>query len=92
MSTDMESDGNGPQTPTHITLELSEDGEVWIVRDEETGVTTEGDTREHALEMLDDAVAAYKGEAGRPPTDEELRELDIDPEENTSGELPDILE
>jgi predicted RNase H-like HicB family nuclease len=34
----------------------------------ETGITTEGETREHALEMLDDAVAAYRGEAGRPPT------------------------
>ncbi|MFA9518392.1 type II toxin-antitoxin system HicB family antitoxin [Halopenitus sp. H-Gu1] len=72
-------------------MELSEDGEVWIITDEETGVTTEGETREHALEMLDDAVAAYKGEAGRSPTDEELRELGIDPEENTSGELPNVL-
>jgi hypothetical protein len=39
--------------------------------------------------MLDEAVAAYKGEAGREPTDEELREVGIDPEQNTSGSLED---
>jgi predicted RNase H-like HicB family nuclease len=91
MGTDTGVEENGPTTPTHITMELSEDGEMWIITDEDTGVTTQGETREHALEMIDDAVAAYKGEAGRPPTDEELRELGIDPEENTSGELPDVL-
>jgi len=76
-------------SPTHISLERSEDGEVWLVRDEETGVATEGETRQHALEMLDEAVAAYKGEAGREPTDKELREVGIDPEQNTSGSLED---
>lgn len=62
MSTDSGSDGDSPQTPTRITLELSEDGEVWNVRDEDTGVATQGETREEALEMLDDAVALHKGE------------------------------
>ena len=84
--------GEDPETagvPTRISLELSKDGEVWLVRDEETGVATEGETRQQALEMLDDAVAAYKGEAGREPTDEELREAGIDLEQNTSGSLED---
>ena len=91
MSIESDDDPENPGVPTRISLELSEDGEMWLVRDEETGVATEGETRQHALEMLDDAVAAYNGEAGREPTDEELRERGIDPEDNTSGELPDIL-
>jgi len=34
------------------------------------------------------------GEIGREPTDEELRELGIDPEENATGDTkpPDVLE
>lgn len=91
MSIESDDDPENPGVPTRISLELSEDGEMWLVRDEETGVATEGETRQQALEMLDDAVAAYNGEAGREPTDEELRERGIDPEDNTSGELPDIL-
>ena len=91
MSIESDDDPENPGVPTRISLELSDDGEVWLVRDEETGVATEGETRQQALEMLDDAVAAYNGEAGREPTDEELRERGIDPEDNTSGELPDIL-
>lgn len=91
MSIESDDDPENPGVPTRISLELSEDGEMWLVRDEETGVATEGETRQQALEMLDDAVAAYNGESGREPTDEELRERGIDPEDNTSGELPDIL-
>jgi predicted RNase H-like HicB family nuclease len=65
----------------------------WVITDIETGVTTQGETRQEALEMLDDAVAAYKGEAGHEPTDEELRELGIDPNDNKTGdgELPDFM-
>lgn len=38
-------------------------------------------------------VAALEGEAGREPTDEELRALGIDPADNTPGrgDLPDVL-
>jgi predicted RNase H-like HicB family nuclease len=66
----------------------------WVITDIETGVTTQGETRQEALEMLDDAVAAYKGEAGHEPTDEELRELGIDPNDNKTddGELPDFMQ
>ena len=88
MSIESDDDPENPGVPTRISLELSEDGEVWLVRDEETGVATEGETRQHALEMLDEAVAAYNG-AGRKPTDKELREVGIDPEQNTSGSLED---
>jgi predicted RNase H-like HicB family nuclease len=89
MSIESDDDPENAGIPTRISLELSDDGEGWLVRDEETGVATEGETRQHALEMLDDAVAAYKGESGREPTDEELREVGIDPEQNTSGSIED---
>ncbi|WP_430503970.1 type II toxin-antitoxin system HicB family antitoxin [Haloparvum sp. PAK95] len=80
MSTETGGNGDGPMPPTHITLELSVDGDVWIVTDEETGVTTQGETREEALEMLDEAVVLRKGEAGEPVTDDDLREWGIDPD------------
>ena len=79
MSTETDRNETDPSVPTHITLELSEDGEMWIVTDEETGVTTQGETREHALEMLDDAVGLFNGEIGESVTDADLREFGIDP-------------
>jgi predicted RNase H-like HicB family nuclease len=48
--------------------------------DEELNVASQGETREEALEMLDEAVALDKGEIGEPVTGEDLRELGIDPE------------
>lgn len=51
-----------------------------VITDVETGVTTQGESREEAFEMLDEAVALHKGEIGREPTNEELRELGIDPD------------
>lgn len=82
-------------TGTRIILE--KEGEWWVITDEETGVTTQGKTREHALEMLDEAVALYKGEAGHEPTGEELRELGIDPDEvkqsrEENDELPEFMQ
>lgn len=74
------------------TITLTEDGEWWIAKDTETGVTSQGETRTEALENLDEALAGFHG-AGREPTDEELRAAGIDPEQNVSGEsLPDALE
>lgn len=78
------------QEPT-ITLTENEDG-WWTARNVEVGVASQGETRQEALENLDEAVALYKGEIGREPTGEELREIGIDPEDNeTGGELPDLL-
>lgn len=70
-----------------------EDG-TWVIKDVETGVTTQGDTREEAIEMLDEAVALHNGETGREPTREELEAVGIDPKRNTTGETepPDVLE
>ena len=70
------------------------DGEWWVAKNVETSVTTQGPSREEALENLNDAVALHECGTGRPPTDEELRELGIDPANNTTGdrEPSDVLE
>jgi len=70
-----------------------EDG-WWVARDVETGVTTQGESRETALSNLDEAVELHEGDIGREPTDDELREVGIDPEDNATGdeEPPDVLD
>ncbi|MFY4814557.1 type II toxin-antitoxin system HicB family antitoxin [Haloarcula sp. AONF1] len=75
-------------------IRMWREGDMWVITDVDTGVTTQGETRQEALEMLDDAVAAYNDERGHEPTDEELRELGIDPDDNTTGdgELPDFMQ
>lgn len=75
-------------------IRLWQEGDWWIAKDVETGVTTQGESRATALENLDDAVALDDGQRGRAPTDEELRAAGIDPADNTTGEgeLPDILD
>ena len=82
---------NAPDLEDEIRM-WREDG-IWVITDVETGVTTRGDTREEAFEMLDEAVALHNGDAGREPTREELETLGIDPEKNTTGETepPDLL-
>ncbi len=80
--------------PREGEIRLWREDDWWIARDVESGVTTQGPSREAALENLDEAVALHRGEVGREPTDEELRELGIDPSDNTTGdsEPPDVLE
>lgn len=77
--TEGESDEGTPH-PSSITLTYDESGR-WVARDEDTGVASQGETREEALEMLDEAVALHRGEIGEPVTDEDLRELGIDPDD-----------
>lgn len=74
-------------------IRLWQENDWWIAKDVETGVTTQGESRDAALANLDEAVALHKDEIGREPTDEELRALDIDPTDNTTGhkEPPDVL-
>ena len=87
MSTDIDdSGGEEPTPPVNISLSLGESGDVWVARDEDTGVTSQGQTREASLENLDEAVAGYHG-AGEPPSDETVRGMGIDPEQNTSKSL-----
>lgn len=59
---------------------------MWVARDEDTGVTSQGQTRQAALENLDEAVAGYHG-AGESPSDDDLREMGIGPAQTTSGSL-----
>lgn len=91
MSADADGTRDGREPPVEITLSLGDDGDLWVARDEETGVASQGETREAALENLDEAVALYRGEIGREPTDEELREVGIDPDDDSGDELPDVL-
>jgi len=70
------------------TITLTDEGDWWVARDTESGVTSQGRTKEGALENLDEALAGYRG-AGSEPTDEELREMGIDPKHNESGALND---
>lgn len=74
-------------------IRLTEDAEGWwVARDVDAEVTSQGETREAAQENLDEAVALAAGEIGHEPTDEELRDRGIDPEDNVhGGELPDVL-
>ncbi|UTF55841.1 type II toxin-antitoxin system HicB family antitoxin [Natronosalvus rutilus] len=75
-------------------IRLWQEDDWWVAKDVDTGVTTQGESREEALDNLDDAVAVYTGERGREPTDEELRALGINPANNTTGdqEPPDVLD
>ncbi|KXA96201.1 hypothetical protein AKJ39_04925 [candidate division MSBL1 archaeon SCGC-AAA259J03] len=75
------------EAPYHLWKE----GDMWVAKDGRTEVASQGETRREALENLDEAVALYRGEIGREPTDAELRELGVEPEDNKSGELPDVL-
>lgn len=69
---------------------IEEDDGGWSAIDEDLGVASCGDTREEALEMLDEAVALHTGEAGEPVTDEDLEELGLDPESvSDEVEVPD---
>ena len=75
-------------TGVEPTITLTEDGDWWIARDVETGVTSQGRTRKEALDNLDEALAGYHG-AGEEPSESDLRELGIDPENNESGSVDD---
>jgi len=74
-------DGND-RPSVDITLRQGEDSEMWIAEDVATGVTSQGPTREAALDNLDEALAGFEG-AGEPPTAADLQALGIDPDSNT---------
>lgn len=82
----MSTDCTNSPPPTGTTITLTREENWWVATDEQTGVVSQGETRHDALDNLDEALAGYHGE-GTPPTEETLRELGIDPEQNTSGSL-----
>jgi len=75
-------------TGVEPTITLTEDGDWWIARDVETGVTSQGRTRTDALDNLDEALAGCHG-TGETPSEEDLRELGIDPENDEPGSIDD---
>jgi len=84
MSTET-STNDDPQGGRTITLTQADDG-WWVARDEETGVASQGETRQDALDNLDEAVALHKGEIGesidtREEEEKVLEDLGIDPDE-----------
>ena len=85
MSTDSSSNHD---PPTGTTITLTRETNWWVAKDEETGVASQGKSRQEALENLDEALQGYHGD-GDPPSDEDLREMGIDPEHNTSDSLDD---
>ncbi len=76
------------EPPTGSTITLTRESDWWVATDEDTGVVSQGQTREDALTNLDEALAGYHGE-GDAPTDEELRAMGIEPAQNRSGSLED---
>jgi predicted RNase H-like HicB family nuclease len=76
------------EPPTGTTITLTREDDWWVARDEDTGVASQGKSRQEALENLDEALQGYHGE-GDTPSDEDLREMGIDPKRNTSGSLDD---
>jgi predicted RNase H-like HicB family nuclease len=88
-------------TGREIRLVEEEDG-WWSAIDEETGVASQGETREAALRNLDEAVALYEGDAGEPidtpeAEREALSDLGIDPDEVAAAReegdgLPEFLQ
>lgn len=85
--------GDRGDEPREIRLLENPDGK-WTARDLQVEVSAQGETRAEALENLDAVVDAVTGAGGHEPTDEELRNLGVNPETARSqdDDLPDILQ
>jgi hypothetical protein len=66
----------------------------WTARDLRAGITAQGESRDGALDNLDAVVEAVDGDGGQPPTDDELRDLGVDPDvaRSQDDDLPDVLQ
>lgn len=85
--------GEGNDEQREIRLLENPDGQ-WTARDLGAELSAQGATREAALENLDAVVAAVAGEGGHEPSDEELRDLGVDPDvaRTQDDDLPDVLQ
>jgi len=85
--------GDADAPDREIRLLRNPDGQ-WTARDLRVEVTAQGKSREAALDNLDAVVAAVTGEGCEPPTDEELRDIGVDPEvaRSQDDDIPDILQ
>jgi hypothetical protein len=85
--------GDSDAADREIRLLKNPDGR-WTARDLRAEVTTQGESRSEALDNLDAVVEAIENDGGHPPTDEELRDLGVDPAAARSqdDDLPDVLQ
>ncbi|TQQ80017.1 type II toxin-antitoxin system HicB family antitoxin [Halonotius terrestris] len=85
--------GDADAPAREIRLVKNPDGQ-WTARDLRVGVTAQGESRAVALDNLDAVVDAVEGDGGHSPTDEEIRELGVDPEvaRSQDDDLPDVLQ
>ncbi|WP_425601217.1 type II toxin-antitoxin system HicB family antitoxin [Haloplanus halobius] len=85
--------GDSDAPDREIRLLKNPDGQ-WTARDLRVGVTAQGESRTAALENLDAVVEAVESDGGHSPTDDEIRDLGVDPESARSqvDELPDVLQ
>jgi len=85
--------GDGEATEREIRLLKSPDGR-WTARDLRVEISAQGGSRRSALEKLDAVVAAVESDGGHEPTDEEMRELGVDPAvaRSQGDDLPDVLQ
>lgn len=85
--------GNMDSPDREIRLIKNPDGQ-WTARDLRVGVTAQGESRDVALDNLDAVIEAVEGSGGRPPTDDEIRDLGVDPEiaRSQDDEIPDVLQ
>lgn len=89
MATDVDQD-DGRLRDIHLVQ--NPDGH-WTARDVTLELAAQGCSREEALRALDDIVEVVHEDGGHVPTDEELRELGVDPDiaRTQDEELPDVL-
>jgi hypothetical protein len=84
--------GDADAVDREIRLLKNPDGQ-WTARDLRVGVTAQGESRRTALDNLDAVVEAVDGDGGRPPTDEEIRDLGVDPDvARSEDDIPDVLQ
>jgi len=89
-----QADSGDADTPDREIRLLKNPNGQWTARDLRVGVTAQGESRAVALDNLDAVVEAVVDDGGQPPTDDEIRDLGVDPEiaRSQGDELPDVLQ
>jgi predicted RNase H-like HicB family nuclease len=69
--------------PRRIELEEAEDIDGWVSRDVQTGVASQGETKEEALANLEEAVQLFEQDDEYDPDEERefMEEIGLDPDE-----------
>lgn len=80
---------NGEDPDGGVEFIRENDGSI-TARDLETGLARGGDSRAEALAQLAEVLALDAGE-GEPVTDDDLREMGLDPDASDDRELPEFM-